>query len=61
MIYSSLTSSDVVVSKLQASLNNIHSHLKLEKISSLAKDTNIKTLEAIVIKLGLDPKDVNAV
>lgn len=45
-------------SRLQASVNNIQFQLKLEKVSSLAKDTNIKYLEDIVIKLGYDPKNV---
>lgn len=50
----------MATSKLQASLNNIHSQLKLENMSSLAKDTKIKGLEDLVIKLGLDPKDIKA-
>jgi len=61
MIYTSLTSSSMTASKLQASLNNIHSQLSLENMSSLAKDTRIKGLEYLVLMLGLDPKDVKAV
>jgi hypothetical protein len=45
-------------SKLQVSLNNIQSQLKLEKISSLAKDNKIKSLEELVLKIGYDPKNV---
>lgn len=30
----------------------------LERISSLAKDTNIKSLEDLVIKLGYNPSDL---
>lgn len=41
MIYSTLTSSAMETSKLQTSLNNIHSQLKMEKMSSLAKDTKL--------------------
>jgi len=48
----------MTTSKLQAYLNNNHSQLKLEKISSLGKDTKIKELEDLVIKLGLDTKDI---
>ena len=48
----------MVASKLQASLNNIHTQLKIDKISSLAKDTRIKSLEDLVIKLVYDPSDI---
>lgn len=49
----------MTTSKLQTSLNNIHSKLKLENMSCLAKYARIKYLDDIVIKLGLDPNDVN--
>jgi len=58
MIYSTLTSSTMTASKMQASLNNIHTHLKMERISSLAKDTRIKALEDLVFKLGYDPSNI---
>jgi hypothetical protein len=32
--------------------------LKLEKISSLAKENKIKSLEELVLKIGYDPKNV---
>lgn len=51
----------MTTSKLQASISNIQSQLKLENISSLAKDTRTKSLEDLVIKLGYNPKDVKAV
>jgi hypothetical protein len=35
--------------------------LKLEKISSFAKDNRIKTLEELVLKIGYDPSNVKAV
>lgn len=60
MIYSSLTSSANAASKLQTSLNNINSHLKLERMSSLAKDTRIKALEDIFNKLGIGLSNVDA-
>lgn len=50
----------MTISKLQASLENIQSQLKIEKIYSLAKDTRIKSLEDLVVKLGYDPTNVNA-
>jgi hypothetical protein len=43
------------------SLNNVQSQLKLEKISSLAKDNKIKSLEELVLKIGYDPSNVKAV
>lgn len=61
IIYTSLASSTMTTSKMQESLNNIYSQLKLEKKCSLAKDTIIKGLEDLVLKLGLDPKDVKAI
>ena len=47
-------------SRLQASVNNIQYQCKLEKDSSLAKNTKIKSLEDLVIKLGYDPNNVKA-
>lgn len=61
IIYSSLTSSTMSVSKLQNSLNNTLFELKMEIMSSLTKDTKIKSLEGLVIKLGLDPSDIDAI
>lgn len=61
MIYSTLTNSAMAASKLQASLNNVHSQLKIERMSSMAKDSRIKTLEDLVVKIGYDPSDVKAV
>lgn len=58
MIYTYLTSLAMTASKLQVSLNNIHSQLKLENMSYLAKDTKIKALEDLFLNLGLKLKDV---
>lgn len=44
----------MVASKLQTSLNNMHSQLKIEIMSYVAKDNKIKTLEDLIIKLGYD-------
>jgi len=33
----------------------------LEKVSSLAKDTKIKSLEDLVLKMGYDPSNINVV
>jgi hypothetical protein len=43
------------------SLNNVQTQLKLEKISSFAKDNRIKTLEELVLKIRYDPSNVKAV
>ena len=50
----------MVAFRLQAPLNKVQSRLKIEKINSLAKDTKIKSLEYLVIKLGYKPTDVKA-
>ena len=58
MLYSTLTNKVMPASKLQSSFINIKSQLKLENISSLAKDIKIKSLEDLAIKLGYNPKDL---
>jgi len=60
MISSSLTHTTMSLSKLQVILANTQSELKLEKISLLAKDTKIKYLEYLVLKMGYDPSNINA-
>ena len=60
MISSTLTNTAMSLSKLQVTLANVQSQLKMEKVSSLAKDTRIKALEDLVIKVGYDPTNINA-
>lgn len=55
-----MTNISIKLPKLRTYLSNVQTQLKLEKISSLEKDTRIKTLEDLVIKLGYDPGDVKA-
>jgi hypothetical protein len=50
----------MIAYEFKLSLNNIQSQLKLEKISSLAKDNKIKSLEELVLKIGYDPTNVKA-
>ena len=57
IIYSTLISSAMEKSKLQVSLSKIQPQLKMETLSSLEKDTKIKSLEDLVIKLGYDPSN----
>ena len=49
----------MTLSKLQVTLANVRSQLNMEKFSSFAKYTRIKTLEYLVIKLGYDPANIN--
>jgi hypothetical protein len=59
MIFSTLNSTSLTTEKLQVSLNNVQSQLKLEKISSLAKDNKIKSIEDLVLKIVYDPSNFN--
>jgi hypothetical protein len=47
-------------SKFRVALSNAQTQLKLEKMSSFAKDNRIKTLEELVLKIGYDPANVKA-
>jgi len=60
MIYSTLAGKAMDAYRLQDSLNNTIVHFKLEKASSSAKDTRIKSLEDLIIELGHNPKDIKA-
>ena len=58
IIFSTMINIAIEISNLRTSLTNVQTQLKLEKISSSTKDTRIKTLEKLVIKLGYEPSDV---
>jgi len=58
MVLSTLAHASSAAVKLQISLNNVQTQLKLEKISSFAKDNRIKSLEELVLKIGYDPSNV---
>lgn len=60
MVYSTLTSKAIVAHQLQNSLNNISTQFQLEKASSQAKDTRVKSLEDLIIELSHYPKDVKS-
>ena len=60
MVFHSLVHASSSAAKLQVSLNNAQTQLKLKKISSFAKDNRIKTLEELVLKIGYDPYNVKA-
>ena len=46
--------------KLHNTFKNIRDQFKVEKSSSYAKDTRIKSLEELVIEVGYDPSNVKA-
>ena len=60
MIFHTLSHASTSASKFQIALNNAQTQLKLEKLSSFAKDKRIKTLEELVLKIGYDPANVKA-
>jgi hypothetical protein len=61
MVFSTLANASTATSRLQVFLSNIQKQLKLEKISSFAKDNRIKTFEELVLKIGYDPSNVKAI
>ena len=61
VVASTLTSTSMILSKLQVSLSNAQSQLSMEKISSMAKDSRIKYLEDLIVKLVNGPTNVQAV
>jgi hypothetical protein len=61
MVFSTLANASTFAAKLQVSLNNVQTELKLEKISSFAKDNKIKSLDELVLKIGYDSSNVKVV
>jgi hypothetical protein len=61
MVFHTLAHASTSATKLQVSLNNAQTQLKMEKISSFAKDNRIKNLEELVLKIGYDPSNVKVV
>jgi len=61
IVFSTLAHASTTASRLQMSLNNVQTQLKLENISSFSKDNKIKTLEELVLKIRYDPSNVKAV
>jgi lysyl-tRNA synthetase class II len=60
IVFFTLAHASSISSKLHVSLNKVQNQLKLEKISSFAKDNIIKSLEELVLKIGYDPFNVKA-
>ena len=61
MVFSTLETTSTSTAKLQVSLSNVQTQLKLENISSFQKDNKIKTLEELILNIGYDPSNVKAV
>jgi len=60
MVFSTLVNASTSAAKLQVSLKNVQTQLKMEKISCFVKDNMIKSLEELVLKIGYDPSNVKA-
>jgi hypothetical protein len=60
MVFSTLAHASSTAAKLHVSLSNVQTQLKLEKISSFAKDNRVKSLEELVLKIAYDPSNVKA-
>jgi hypothetical protein len=58
IVFSTLANASTTVAKLQVSLNNVQTQLKMNKVSSFAKENRIKYLEEMVLKIGYDPSNV---
>ena len=58
MIYSTMTHKALSVQKLQNSLENKNTQLKLEKASSQEKNNMVKSLKYLVMEVGYNPKDI---
>jgi hypothetical protein len=61
MVFTTLAHASTAASKLQVSLSNVQTQLKLEKISSFSKDNRIKTLEELVLNIRYDTLNVKLV
>lgn len=57
MISSTLNNTSMNLFKMYVPLSNAQSQLNMEKILSLSKDTKIKSLEYLIIKIGYDSLD----
>jgi hypothetical protein len=58
IVFSTLAHAFSTAAKLKVSLSNVQTQLKLENISSFAKDNRIKSLEELVLKIRYDPSNV---
>ena len=61
MVYATLVDRATMAHELKESLKNTNIQLDFERMSSMAKDNRIKSLEDIIIDLGHDPNDPKGV
>lgn len=61
MLFSTMTTTAMSLSKLKTALSNVQSQLKIQNLSSFSKDNKLKSLEYIIIKIGYDPQDCKAI
>ena len=61
MVYATLVDRATMAHELKESLKNTNIQLDFERMSSMAKDNRIESLEDIIIDLGHDPKDPKGV
>ena len=61
MVYATLVEKATMAHELKESLKYTNTQLDFERMSSLAKDNRIKSLEEIIIDLGHDPSDPKGV
>jgi hypothetical protein len=60
MVFHTLAHATASASRYRTALSNAQTQLKIDKISSFAKDNKIKTLEELVLKIGYDPANIKA-
>jgi hypothetical protein len=60
MVFHTLAHATASASRYRTALSNAQTQLKIEKMSSFAKDNKIKTLEELVLKIGYDPANIKA-
>lgn len=51
MLFYTMTTTTMSLSKLKVAFSNVQSQVKIEKFSSLAKDNRLKSLEDLVVKV----------
>ena len=61
MVYATLVERATMAHELKESLQHTNTQLDFERMSFLAKDNRIKSLEDIIIDLGHDPSDPKGV
>ena len=58
MLYSKVVRKTMSATMLQKTISNLKTQMKLDKASLHAKDLRIKSLEYLVIEIGVDPSNI---